>query len=55
MAKNFYGLKDSYQATYILESLIKNFTQYPDVVEESQKVLNEIKAQEAKTNSSIQN
>ena len=55
MAKNFYGLKDSYQATYILESLIKNFMQYPDVVEESQKVLNEIKAQEAKTNSSIQN
>ena len=55
MAKNFYGLKDSYQATYILESLIKNFTQYPDVVEESQKVLTEIKTQEAKTNSSIQN
>src|SRR5690606_9529180 len=36
MAKNFYGLKDSFQATYILESVIKNFTSYPDVVEEAQ-------------------
>src|SRR5690606_17628291 len=24
MAKNFYGLKDSFQATYILDSVIKN-------------------------------
>jgi TolA-binding protein len=55
MAKNFYGLKDSFQATYILESVIKNFTAYPDVVEEAQNELNAIKSQEAKTNSSIQN
>lgn len=55
MAKNFYGLKDSFQATYILESVIKNFTAYPDVVEEAQKELGMIKTQEAKTNSSIQN
>jgi hypothetical protein len=55
MAKNFYGLKDSFQATYILESVIKNFTSYPDVVEEAQKELDAIKAEEAKRNSSIQN
>lgn len=55
MAKNFYGIKDSFQATYILESVIKNFTTYPDVVEEAQNELNAIKSQEAKTNSSIQN
>ncbi|MFL9845774.1 tetratricopeptide repeat protein [Flavobacterium rhizosphaerae] len=55
MAKNFYGLKDSFQATYILESVIKNFTDYPDVVEEAQNALNTIKAEEAKRNSSIQN
>ncbi|WP_304198360.1 tetratricopeptide repeat protein, partial [Flavobacterium alvei] len=30
MAKNFYGLKDSFQATYILDSVIKNFTDFPD-------------------------
>lgn len=53
MAGNFYGLKDSFQATYILESIIKNFTAYPDVVEEAQKELATIKSQEAQTNSSI--
>lgn len=55
MAKNFYGLKDSFQATYILESVIKNFTSYPDVVAEAQKELDTIKGEEAKRNSSIQN
>nr|WP_315220615.1 tetratricopeptide repeat protein [uncultured Flavobacterium sp.] len=53
MAKNFYGLKDSYQATYILDNVINNFTDYPDVVEEAKTELNAIKAEEAKTNSSI--
>jgi tetratricopeptide (TPR) repeat protein len=55
MAKNFYGLKDSFQATYILESVVKNFTAYPDVVEEAKKELDTIKAEEGKRNSSIQN
>ncbi len=55
MAKNFYALKDSFQATYILESVIKNFTDYPDVTEEAQKELDVIKAEESKRNSSIQN
>ena len=55
MAKNFYALKDSFQATYILESVIKNFSNFPDVVEEAQSQLNDIKRQESKTNSSIQN
>ena len=53
MAKNFYGLKDSFQATYILESIIKNFTTFSDVVEEAQKELDVIKTEEAKTNSSV--
>ncbi|WP_281337330.1 tetratricopeptide repeat protein [Flavobacterium eburneipallidum] len=55
MAKNFYGLKDSFQATYILDSVIKNFTDFPDVVSEAQKELNTIKSEEAKTNSSVTN
>ena len=53
MAKNFYGLKDSYQATYILDNVINNFTDYPDVVEEAKKELSTIKMEESKTNSSI--
>jgi TolA-binding protein len=55
MAKNFYALKDSFQATYILESVISNFTDYTDVIEEAQKELDIIKAEESKRNSSIQN
>lgn len=53
MAKNFYGLKDSYQATYILDNVINNFTDYPDVVEEAKSELSAIKLEESKTNSSI--
>lgn len=53
MAKNFYALKDAFQATYILESVISNFPEFDDVVKEAQTQLNSIKAQEAKTNSSI--
>ena len=55
MAKNFYGLKDSFQATYILDNVIKNFTDFPDVVSEAQTELDSIKNEEAKTNSSITN
>jgi tetratricopeptide (TPR) repeat protein len=53
MAKNFYGLKDSFQATYILESVISNFKDFQDVVDDAQVQLNLIKTEEAKTNSSI--
>ncbi|GEC71646.1 hypothetical protein FFL01_11850 [Flavobacterium flevense] len=55
MAKNFYGLKDSFQATYILDSVIKNFADFPDVVTEAQTELSRIKSEESKTNSSIAN
>jgi TolA-binding protein len=55
MAKNFYGLKDSFQATYILDNVIENFTDYPDVLTEAKKELAAIKAEESKTNSSISN
>lgn len=53
MAKNFYALKDAYQATYILESVIKNFKQFKDVVTEAETELNKIKTEEAKTNDSV--
>lgn len=53
MAKNYYSLKDAYQATFILENVIKNFTQFDDIVKEAQIELDKIKENEAKTNNSI--
>ncbi|WP_340202155.1 tetratricopeptide repeat protein [Ascidiimonas sp. W6] len=53
MAKNFYELDDAFQATYILESVIENFTDYPDVIAEAQEELNKIKTAESKRNSSV--
>jgi TolA-binding protein len=54
MAKNFYALKDAFQATYILESVISNFPEFEDVVDEAKAELTKIKSEEAKTNSSIE-
>ena len=53
MGKNYYGLKDVYQATFVLENIIKNFTQFEDIVEEAKKELRKIKENEAKTNNSV--
>lgn len=53
MAKNFYALGDAYQATYILESVTTNFSQYPEIVAEAKGELSIIKAKEAKSNSSV--
>ncbi|WP_086476302.1 tetratricopeptide repeat protein [Arenibacter amylolyticus] len=53
MAKNFYALEDAFQATYILESVIANFGDYPALVEEAKTELALIKAKEAESNSSI--
>jgi len=53
MAKNFYGLKDSYQATYILENVINNFPNFQDVVSEAKAELGIIKSEESKRNSSV--
>ena len=54
MANNFYALDDAYQATYILESVIQNFDEYDDVVSEARSELNRIKAEESKTNASVE-
>ena len=55
MAKNYYELKDNFSATSILDSVIKNFKEFDDVVAEAQTELNMIKGEAAKTNSSITN
>ncbi len=54
MAKNFYELEDAFQATYILETVIANFKEYPDIIEEASTELAIIKKEEAKTNDSIE-
>lgn len=54
MGKNFYELDDAYQATYILDNVVKNFSQFPDVVQEAKQELARIKAKEAKTNASVE-
>ena len=53
MAKNFYELKDAYQATYILENVTKNFSEFKDVVDEAKAELQRIKTEEAKTTESV--
>jgi len=54
MAKNYFQMKDNFSATSILDSVIKNFASYTDVVEEAQTELSFIKGEAAKTNSSIE-
>lgn len=53
MAKNFDALGDAYQATYILDSVIVNFAQYPEIVKEAKEEAFRIKSKEAKSNSSV--
>ena len=54
MAKNFNSLGDAFQATYILESVIKNFSSFKEVVSEAKDVLKMVKTEQSKTNSSVQ-
>lgn len=54
MAKNFNALGDNYQATYILENIIKNFQSYPEIISEAEDLLQSIKADAAETNSSVE-
>ena len=53
MGKNYYGLKDIYQATFVLENIIKNFKKFDDIVLEAEEELKKIKENEAKTNNSV--
>jgi tetratricopeptide (TPR) repeat protein len=53
MGKNYYGLKDIYQATFVLENVIKNFKEFDSIVTDAQFELAAIKKKEAKTNNSV--
>jgi hypothetical protein len=53
MAKNFYAVKDAFQATYILESLIENYKQFPEIAKQGETLLNQIKQEQAEQNASL--
>lgn len=53
MAKNFYALGDAFQASYILESVISNFSEFDEIVAEARGELSIIKSREAQSNSSV--
>ena len=53
MAKNFQAVKDAFQATYILESLIVNYKQFPEISKEGETLLNQIKEKQAEQNASL--
>lgn len=53
MARNYLGLKDYFQANYILESVLKNFKQYEDVIAEANLALEAVQVEAAQTNSSL--
>lgn len=53
MAKNFNALKDAYQANYILENVIANFSEFDEVVQEAKSVLADFKFEQSKTNESV--
>jgi len=39
LAKNYYALEDSFQAVFVLESVIENFDKYPNQIEEAESLL----------------
>mgnify|MGYP003684944145 FL=1 len=53
MAQNFYAVKDAFQATYILESLIENYKQFPEISKQGETLLNQIKQVQAEQNASL--
>ena len=53
MAKSYDATNQTLNAVTLLQGVIDNFTQYPEVVDQARKELNRIKAVQSKTNSSI--
>ena len=54
MAKNYYALDDAFQATYILESVIKNFTSFEILKAEATQLLETYERELSKSNASIE-
>jgi uncharacterized membrane protein len=52
MGENYYGLKDIYQATFVLENVIQNFSEFNDLVIDARSALSAIRKKEEKINAS---
>jgi len=52
LAKNYFELEDTFQAVFVLESIIKNFDGYPEQIEESKSLLEIYKNNSETTNPS---
>ncbi len=52
MAENFIKLDDSFQSSYVLENLIDNFKQFPDVISIAEKLLIKVNREKSEKNSS---
>lgn len=55
MAKNNDGLNDAFQATYILENIIQNYSQFDDLIEEAKTYLELLQKKQATKNTEVQN
>lgn len=53
MAQNFQRLDDAFQALFILESLIENFKQYPEIITQAMDLKSQIEKKEAEKNESV--
>src|SRR5690606_15591359 len=53
MAQNFAAMDDAFQATYILQSVIDNFGQFPEVVQQAKDELVKVKQKESQRKSYI--
>jgi hypothetical protein len=54
MAKNYYALNDAFQATYILENIIKNFSSFDVLTKEAVQLLDMYQRELSKSNASIE-
>lgn len=55
LAKNYFALEDSFQASFVLESLIESFDVFPKVTEEASSLLETYNARAALENRSVNN
>ena len=53
LAKNYYELNDSFQAIFVLESLIESFESYPEIIELAKKLKSKFQNNLSQENSSI--
>ncbi len=53
MARNLYAKKDVFNATYILENVVKRFPQFPGIVREANDLLKRIKNEQSAKNSDV--